>query len=258
MVAVPPCSGVCTCRRMGLSLLRPPARTVERHLEVSVGPGTRARALRPCELGFPARTGAHLRRRVRLARRPDPRTRGQRGCSSPRALPWRARRPFRCPRLFRRANAVLAESERYSARRRRVGRRGASSTGCRRRGRSSRADRALRAVPVLHACWAGLHGVPVGHATARGGLSRDLPDRRLAHRRVAVSMARVPLPVHGGRGQARVRRLDMANPHRARLSLLDAAAADTARVVRGPVSARPAGRLDGRDPHRRSRSPSNS
>jgi hypothetical protein len=75
--------------------------------------------------------------------------------------------------------------------------------------------------------------------------SCDFPDRRLADRRLAVPLARLPLPVPGGSGEAPLGRRDVACLDRARLSLLDAAAADAVRLVRRAAAAR--------DPRRRNR-----
>ena len=79
--------------------------------------------------------------------------------------------------------------------------------------------------------------LPVGHAAGRSGIPRHLSHRRLTHRRLAVPPAAVPLPVPRRPRQARFRRCDLAAAHRPRLSLLDAAAAFAARLLRGAAPA---------------------
>ena len=98
------------------------------------------------------------------------------------------------------------------------------------------AHRSVRALPVLCLCRAGIHELPVGLAAAGERVSGDISDRRIADRRLALPLAGVPLSVPGGRREAPLRRPDVARLNRARVSLLDATAADPARVVCGATS----------------------
>ena len=86
--------------------------------------------------------------------------------------------------------------------------------------------------------------LPVGLAAARNGVPGHLPHRRIADRGLAVSVAGIPLFPAGRRGEAPLRRSDVARPDGARISLLDAAAADPACVVRGATAAVAAGRRE--------------
>ena len=67
-------------------------------------------------------------------------------------------------------------------------------------------------------------------------LSRDLPHRRFAHRRLALSLAHFPLHVPIGRRKAALRQSDVARPDGPQVPLLDPAAANAARVVRRAAS----------------------
>src|SRR5262249_8072704 len=62
-------------------------------------------------------------------------------------------------------------------------------------------------------------------------------DRRIAHRHLALSLAGVSLPLPRRSHETAFRRSNMAWPDGARLSLLDPAATDTPRVVRGAAAA---------------------
>ena len=96
--------------------------------------------------------------------------------------------------------------------------------------------------------------LPVGLAAAGSGVPGDIPYRRLADRGLALSLAGLSLFASGRRGQAPLRRSDVARSDGARISLLDATAADPARVVRGATAAVAPGRRNGRDARRRTRS----
>src|SRR5580692_5236485 len=93
------------------------------------------------------------------------------------------------------------------------------------------AGRSLCALSVLCLCRTGLHELSVGRATARDGVPGHIPDQRIPDSRVALPLVAVPLSVSGGSRQGTVRRSDVAQPHCSRVSLLDATAADTARLV---------------------------
>src|SRR3984957_12052857 len=91
--------------------------------------------------------------------------------------------------------------------------------------------RSLRALPVLCLCRTGFHEFPVGRATARVGIPGHIPHDWIKGSRLALPLAGLPLSVSGGHRQVAVRRPDVAQPDRSRVSLLDATAADTSRLV---------------------------
>src|SRR5690606_22748309 len=95
---------------------------------------------------------------------------------------------------------------------------------------------------------AGFPVIPMGYPTIGSWFSGDFslfvsslaadraPARAIHGGDLAVPISAVPADVHVGRRQAGQRRPNMEQSHGAQLSLLDAAAADTARMVCGATA----------------------
>ena len=162
----------------------------------AVGPHARAGTLRSRRLAVPARPRPHLCRRLRLAGAADPRPRRRRRHPAARRIPRRRARRLGHRRLLALADAVLARMQ--ATPRSMTGAIAGIVAGPARHVRhraALRAHRAVRPLPVIRLRRADVHELPVGHAAGGSRLPRDLPHRRLAHRRLALPVAVVPLPV---------------------------------------------------------------
>ena len=261
-----PCTGaqclvVVVCARSGLRggkravlcIHRSPSWPAQPPQQTPLGTRAGAGALRAGELGVPAAARRDLCRSVCVAGHADPGTGGPRGNSSSGRPPWRGAARTRRHGLPDPAYAVLARFKRCIAARGLRGRRFPRiargpepvDAGC--------AHRPVRALSLLLLRRTGLHGIPVGPASARSGVSGDISQQRIAHRDLALSLVCLPIPVSGGRRQAAFRRSHVARLHRTGVSLLDATAADPSRMVcRGAAGLAPH-RRDGRDAARRAR-----
>ena len=228
--------------RVDVQVLLAPSGPAQSSLEAPLGTEARGRALQPCLLAVPPPLRRDLRRSLCVAGRADPGAGGQqRNPPAPR-LSRRCATRARQRGISTRAYALLARCERRRAHRRHRCRSIAGPDGDRRPLDAAGAHRPLRALRVLLLRRTGLHELPVGRAARGDRVPGDISYRRVAGRRLALSLARLSLPVAGRRGKAPFRRCDMARPDRARLSLLDAAAAHAARLACSAAAPLAAGR----------------
>ena len=132
------------------------------------------------------------------------------------------------------ANCVLGVCVGRGAHCRNSRRTGALGLSRRRIPAAGRARGAVRALPVVRVGRAGIHGVPVGHAVAGGGVPVDLPRHTRPRRGLALPSADIPVLVPFGRGQAPERRPDVELVHGPDVPLRNAAPANLGCLVRPP------------------------